>query len=77
MDDKRLYDYINITDLKEMLNKTKKLYDKKPTYKIKIEEGKYKIYTHKQVREMLLSEMSDAITGQVIYADSGYSIIGV
>ena len=25
----------------------------------------------------LLSDMSDAITGQVIYADSGYNIMGV
>ena len=29
------------------------------------------------VATFLLSEMSDAITGQVIYADSGYSIMGV
>lgn len=29
------------------------------------------------VATFLLSEMSDAITGQIIYADSGYSIMGV
>ena len=29
------------------------------------------------VATFLLSNMSDAITGQVIYADSGYSIMGV
>lgn len=29
------------------------------------------------VASFLLSEMSDAITGQVIYADSGYNIMGV
>ena len=29
------------------------------------------------VATLLLSEMSDAITGQVIYADSGYNIMGI
>ena len=29
------------------------------------------------VATFLLSDMSDAITGQVIYADSGYNIMGV
>ena len=53
MDDKRLYDYIRITDLKDMLNKTKNLYAEKIAYKIKIKEGQYKTYTHKQVREMI------------------------
>ena len=36
--------------------------------------------TTKQVGDVatfLLSYMSDAITGQVIFADSGYNIIGV
>ena len=33
---------LEITDLKDMLNKTKKSYSEKPAYKIKIEEGKYK-----------------------------------
>ena len=49
----RLYDYIKIRDLKDMLEKTGKLYANRPAYKIKIEEGKYKIYTHKEVREMI------------------------
>ena len=49
----RLYDCLEITDLKDMLNKTRKLYGNKPAYKIKIEEGKYKTYTHEEVRSMV------------------------
>lgn len=49
----KLYETIEISDLKDMLNKTKKIYGEKPAYKIKQEEGKYKIITHKQVREMV------------------------
>ncbi len=50
---KRLYDYTKITDLKDMLNKTKKLYGEKIAYKIKIENGKYKTITHNEVKEMV------------------------
>lgn len=50
---KRLYDYLEITDLKDMLNKTRKLYAQKPAYKIKNEEGKYIIITHEEVRDMV------------------------
>lgn len=49
----RLYDYREITDLKDMLNKTKELYGDRPAYKIKIESGKYKGFTHYEVREMV------------------------
>lgn len=49
----RLYDYLEINDLKDMLNKTKQLYGNKPAYKIRLEEGKYKVFTHKEVREMI------------------------
>ena len=49
----RLYKTIEIENLKDMLNKTKDIYSNKPAYKIKIEENKYKIYTHEQVREMI------------------------
>ena len=38
---KRIYDYLKINDLKDMLNKTEKLYADKSAYKIKVEEGKY------------------------------------
>ena len=50
---KRIYDYLEIKDLKDMLNKTEKLYANRPAYKIKIEEGKYQVYTHKEVRDMI------------------------
>ena len=49
----RIYSYLEITDLKDMLNKTKKLYGERPAYKIKIGEGKYKTFTHKEVRDMV------------------------
>lgn len=49
----RIYDYIEITDLKDMLNKTKKLYKDNPAYKIKKAPGEYEIYTHEQVRDMI------------------------
>ena len=47
----RLYEVIDITDVKDMLNKTKKIYGKKTAYKIKIGEGKYKIVTHEELRD--------------------------
>ena len=49
----RLYETMEIVDLKDMLNKTKNLYFDKPAYKIKVWEGQYKIFTHKEVREMV------------------------
>ena len=50
---KRIYDYLEIKDLKDMLNKTEKSYANRPAYKIKIAEGKYQVYTHKEVRDMI------------------------
>lgn len=50
---KRIYDYLEIKDLKDILNKTGKLYAKRPAYKIKLENGKYKTYTHSEVRDMI------------------------
>lgn len=44
---------LEITDLKDMLNKTGKLYGDRPGYKIKIGEGKYKTYTHSEIRDMI------------------------
>ena len=44
---------IEVTDLKDMLEKTGKLYGDRPGYKIKIGEGKYKTYTHKEIRDMI------------------------
>ncbi len=51
--DKRLYNYLKITDLKDMLKKTRKLYGEKRAYKIKIEKDKYITYTHNEVRDMV------------------------
>jgi len=42
-----------VSDLKDMLNKTRELYGDRPGYKIKIEEGKYKTYTHNEIRDMV------------------------
>lgn len=58
---KRIYDYLKINDLKDMLNKTGILYADKPAYKIKVEEGKYQIYTHKEVRDMI-NNLGTALT---------------
>lgn len=44
---------IEITDLKDMLKKTGIEYGERPAYKIRIAENEYKIYTHKEVREMI------------------------
>ncbi len=44
---------LEVRDLKDMLNKTGKLYGERPGYKIKIEEGKYKTYTHSEIRDMI------------------------
>lgn len=49
----RLYKYLEITDLKDMLNKTNKLYGDKTAYKIRIEDQKYKTFTHAEVRNMM------------------------
>ena len=45
---------LEITDLKDMLKKKKKLYENRPAYKIRQEQG-YKIITHKELREMVNS----------------------
>ena len=49
----RLYKYTEITDLKDMLNKTEKSYVNNTAYKIRDGQGGYKTFTHKQVREMV------------------------
>ena len=46
---------LEITDLKDMLKKTEKLYENKPAYKIRTNEKKYKIITHKELRKMVNS----------------------
>ena len=44
---------IEINNLKDMLEKTGNLYGEKEAYKLRIDKDKYKIYTHKQVRDMI------------------------
>ncbi len=53
--EERLYEYMEITDLKDMLNKSGEKYGEKIAYKIKIEKEKYKTFTHKEVRQMINS----------------------
>ena len=49
----RLYDYIEIKDLKDMLNKTRNMYGKKIAYKIRMQDNQYKKITHEEVRDMV------------------------
>ena len=42
-----------VSDLKDMLNKTRELYGDRPGSKIKLEEGKYQVYTHNEIRDMI------------------------
>lgn len=49
----RLYEYMKITDLKDMLKKSGEKYGKNIAYKLRQEEGKYKLITHEQVRKMV------------------------
>ena len=44
---------LQVTDLKDMLKKTGELYGDRPGYKVKIGEGEYKTYTHKEIRDMI------------------------
>lgn len=50
---KKLYETIAITDLKDMLKKTKDIYANNIAYKIKDGKGGYLTFTHKQVRQMV------------------------
>ena len=47
-----IHDFMKFTDLRDMLEKSEKLYGDKPAYVFKTEEeGKFKEITHKQVRD--------------------------
>lgn len=46
-------DYLKITDLKDMLNKTRNLYGDKIAYKLRVSESSYKTITHEEVRSMI------------------------
>ena len=49
----RIYDYISIKNLKDMLKKSGEKYGNRIAYKIRIEENKYKCFTHKEARQMI------------------------
>ncbi len=49
----RLYDYMKITDLKDMLKKSGEKYGDRIAYKIRAGEGKYKTISHKEIRDMI------------------------
>ena len=53
----KLYETIEITDLKDMLNKTKELYGDKPAYKIKQKDENtqpnYKVITHNGIEILI------------------------
>ena len=49
----KIYECLEIKDLKDMLNKSGEKYGEKIAYKIKIEKDKYKTYTHKEIRQMI------------------------
>lgn len=53
MENKNSKDIIRIDNLKDMLEKTGKLYSNKIAYKIRIGESRYREITHKQVRDMI------------------------
>ena len=44
---------LEITDLKDMLKKTGEIYGERPAYKIREDVQKYKIISHKEMREMV------------------------
>ena len=46
-------DILEVTDLKDMLNKTRELYGERPGYKVKIGKGQYETYTHNEIRDMI------------------------
>lgn len=50
---KRLYEIVEIKDLKDMLNKTKVLYGDRVAFKVAEGENKYREITHSEVRDMV------------------------
>ena len=44
---------MRFTDLKDMLNQTEEMYKDRLAYKLKTEEGKYKVITHKEFRQQI------------------------
>ena len=46
-------DILEITDIKDMLKKTKDIIGDRPAYKIRVGEGEYKTITHSEIRDMV------------------------
>lgn len=44
---------MRFTDLKDMLDKTEEMYKDRPAYKLKTEQGEYKVITHKEFRQQV------------------------
>lgn len=49
----KIYECIEIKDLKDMLNKTKAIYNDDVAYKIRAGENNYKTYNHGEIRDMV------------------------
>ena len=47
------YEYLPITDLKDMLDKTGKLYSNKIAYQIRKKDNTYEMINHQEVREQI------------------------
>lgn len=50
---KKIYEIVEIKDLKDMLNKTKSLYGNRVAFKVAVSEDEYKEITHAEVRDMV------------------------
>lgn len=44
---------MRFTDLKDMLDQTEEIYKDRPAYKLKTEQGEYKVITHKEFRQQV------------------------
>ncbi len=65
-----------ITDIKDMLEKTGKLYGDKPAYKFRTNEpGKFTFYTHKEVRDMV-NNLGTSLISLLDLKDKKVAIIG-
>ena len=64
-----------ISDLKDMLNKTKEVYGDRPAYKIRDEKETYKIITHRQVRDMV-DALGTALIDKLNLKEKRIAVIG-
>lgn len=71
---KKIYECIEIKDLKDMLNKTKNIYSDEIAYKVRNDRNSYDVYSHKEVREMV-DALGTALIG-IGLKDKRIAIIG-